>query len=167
MSVPDAGTENRATISPSPLGWGLMLLGRQWRNRVRLAAGDLPHGSRGYQVLAEAGAATSSNQSVLAATLGIDRTVMTYVIDSLVEAGLVEREPDPVDRRARRVVLTEPGRAALNRIDAAVADVEADLLGALSNGERRELCTLLERAASGLVHDDKRCAVVATALDGG
>jgi DNA-binding MarR family transcriptional regulator len=36
---------------------------------------------------------------------------MTYLLDSLAEAGLVERRPDPADRRARRIVATARGRS--------------------------------------------------------
>ena len=50
------------------------------------------------------------SQLALAQHLGIDRTVMTYLLDDLEAAGLIERRPDPADRRARRVVATRTGR---------------------------------------------------------
>ncbi|MGW1544775.1 MarR family transcriptional regulator [Streptomyces sp. NPDC002309] len=40
---------------------------------------------------------------------GVDRTVMTYLLDDLERAGPVERRPDPSDRRSRHVVATEHG----------------------------------------------------------
>jgi MarR family transcriptional regulator for hemolysin len=43
----------------------------------------------------------------LAQHLGIDRTAMTYLLDDLETAGLIERRPGPADWRARRVVATE------------------------------------------------------------
>jgi DNA-binding transcriptional MocR family regulator len=49
------------------------------------------------------------SQLALAQHLGIDRTVMTYLLDDLEAAGLIERRPDPADRRARRVVATQLG----------------------------------------------------------
>ncbi|MFK0044612.1 MarR family transcriptional regulator [Streptomyces sp. NPDC090741] len=48
----------------------------------------------------------------MATYLGIDRTVMTYLIDDLVTAGLVERRLNPADRRQRKIV-TAPGVDAL------------------------------------------------------
>ena len=36
---------------------------------------------------------------------------MTYLLDDLEQAGLIERRPEPADRRARRVVATDAGRA--------------------------------------------------------
>src|SRR5204862_8339718 len=41
-------------------------------------------------------------QLALAQHLGVDRTVMTYLIDDLEAAKLIERRPDPTDRRADR-----------------------------------------------------------------
>ena len=73
----------------------------------------MPGGPRGYQVLASAAVEGPRTQLALAQQLGLDRTVMTYLLDDLQKAGLVERRPDPADRRARRVVLTDAGRARL------------------------------------------------------
>lgn len=53
------------------------------------------------------------NQQALGVHLAIDRTVLTYLLDALVEAGVVERIPDPADRRARKIVTTERGRQIL------------------------------------------------------
>lgn len=49
------------------------------------------------------------NQLALATYMGIDRTVMTYVIDDLVTAGLVERRPNPADRHRRKIVAAARG----------------------------------------------------------
>ena len=51
-----------------------------------------------------------STQLGLADYLGIDRTVLPYVIDAPVDTGLVERVQRPVDRRARKIVprVSEP-----------------------------------------------------------
>ena len=68
-------------------------------------------GARGYLVLAVAGQGEPKSQLALAQHLGVDRTAMTYLLDDLEAAGLVERRPDPADRRARRVTLTDAGQA--------------------------------------------------------
>jgi DNA-binding MarR family transcriptional regulator len=68
---------------------------------------------------------------------------MTNRVDRLERRGLVERLPDPVDRRGVRVELTGDGRA---RVDAALSDLlasEEALLGALSGTERDALSALL------------------------
>jgi DNA-binding MarR family transcriptional regulator len=86
-------------------------------------------------------------QLALARRLGVDRTVMTHLIDDLERAGLVERRPDPADRRARRIVVTEPGGALLAVLDRRLADVEDVVLGPLDPAERRTLRALLSRVA--------------------
>ncbi|PZR52634.1 MarR family transcriptional regulator [Xylanimonas oleitrophica] len=152
-----------AATTPSLLGWSLAALLREWSARVAELSQELPHGPRGYQVLAAVVHDAPPTQAALAARLGIDRTVMTYLVDAFVGCELVERQQDPADRRARRIVATEHGRRVLALIDARVREAERELLGDLDDAERDVLYTLLERAASGAAHDDDRCGVVAQA----
>ncbi|MGN6088002.1 MAG: MarR family winged helix-turn-helix transcriptional regulator [Actinomycetes bacterium] len=68
---------------------------------------------------------------------------MTNRIDRLASKGLVERQPDPRDRRGVRVQLTEAGR---RRVDDAMSDLlqrEHSLLASLPAGERHRLATTL------------------------
>jgi DNA-binding MarR family transcriptional regulator len=68
---------------------------------------------------------------------------MTNRLDRLETRGLVTRGPDPDDRRAVRVRLTDTGRI---RADAAVADLldrEKALLGGLPEADRDRLAALL------------------------
>jgi DNA-binding MarR family transcriptional regulator len=68
---------------------------------------------------------------------------MTNRIDRLEAAGLVNREPDPSDKRGVLVTLTEQGQA---RVDAALADLlhrERVLLAGLDKGERKRLADML------------------------
>jgi DNA-binding MarR family transcriptional regulator len=75
---------------------------------------------------------------------------MTKRLDRLVEAGLVERRPDPDDRRGTLVRLTRKGRAGIDRaLEAHVANEEL-LLEPLSAADRRSLDHLLRRLLSGL-----------------
>lgn len=151
----------RTAPSRSMLGWSLTALLREWKARVSAVAEDLPHGERSYQVLAMSAHEEPPTQGALAARLGIDRTVMTYVLDDLERAGLIERRLDPADRRARRIVVTEVGRGVLDELDERVAEAEAELLSGLAPEQRDLLCGLLEHAASGAAPGDDRCGVVA------
>jgi DNA-binding MarR family transcriptional regulator len=68
---------------------------------------------------------------------------MTNRIDRLESRGLVRREPDPNDRRGVRVVLTDPGRRA---VDDAMSDLlarEHSLLASLDSEDRQSLAHLL------------------------
>jgi len=62
---------------------------------------------------------------------------MTNRIDRLVEHGLVERQPSPDDRRGVLVQLTDVGLARVDAAFADLLDVERNLLGDLSEADRR------------------------------
>ncbi|GAA4724652.1 hypothetical protein GCM10023216_13340 [Isoptericola chiayiensis] len=153
------------TTAHTPLGWPLAALLRGWSDGVATACADVPHGARGYEVLAAVVHDAPPTQASLAARLGIDRTVMTYLLDELVGCGLVERRQDPADRRARRIVATDHGRTVLADLDGRVHAAEDALLADLDNAEREHLRALLTRAATGAAPGDDRCAVVARVID--
>src|ERR1700733_9601695 len=92
------------------LGWALGVVFRSYAKAANAAFGDVPGGPRGYQVLRASARSDPRSQLELASHLGVDRTVMTYLLDDLEGAGLIRRHPDPADRRARRIVATTAGR---------------------------------------------------------
>jgi DNA-binding MarR family transcriptional regulator len=110
------------------LGWGLGTIFRAYVTAAHAAVADLPGGPRGYQVLAAAAHGTVGSQLALAQHLGVDRTVMTYLIDDLAAAGLIERRPDPADRRVRRIIATRQGTKLLAALDARLQAAEAHFL---------------------------------------
>src|SRR5216683_2100046 len=101
------------------LGWALGVVFRGYVAAATTALADVPGGPRGYQVIAAAARSEVGSQLALAHHLGIDRTVMTYMLDDLEAAGLIERQPDPADRRARRVIVTVRGTELLATLDTA------------------------------------------------
>src|ERR1700676_3864938 len=113
------------------LGWGLGTVFRAYVSAAHAAVADLPGGPRGYQVLSAAAQGAVGSQLALAQHLGVDRTVMTYLLDDLEGAGLIERRPDPADRRARRVVATQLGAELLATLDDRLREAEAYLLAPL------------------------------------
>jgi MarR family transcriptional regulator, transcriptional regulator for hemolysin len=130
-------------------GWVLGVLLRTYRDRITEAIGDFTLGPRGYQTLREVAREQQPSQLALASHLGIDRTVMTYVIDELEEAGLVERRPNPDDRRQRRIVATPRGREAVSALCQRVTEAENAVLAALDPAERAVVRRLLYKAALG------------------
>ena len=114
------------------LGQALAALLRRYLDGARDAVSDLPGGPRGFQVLLTSSEGACRNQATIAMRLGIDRTVMTYLVDDLEKAGMVERRPDPADRRARQVALTPVGEKVLATATERIREVEALVLGALS-----------------------------------
>jgi MarR family transcriptional regulator, transcriptional regulator for hemolysin len=134
----------------SELGWALGVVFRAWQRETEAAVGDLPHGPRGFQILSTLAVGEPPTQAAIATHLGIDRTVLTYVLDDLAAAGLVERTADARDRRVRRLVLTESGRSRLAALRERMDAVEAGLFPGLSASEAASLRALVERAAAGM-----------------
>jgi MarR family 2-MHQ and catechol resistance regulon transcriptional repressor len=70
---------------------------------------------------------------------------ITYVIDRLVEKGLVEREGCPEDRRASYAKLTESGRSMIERIFPEHARCVDHALGGLTDVEKERAIELVRR----------------------
>jgi DNA-binding MarR family transcriptional regulator len=86
-------------------------------------------------------------QNRIGQVLGIDRSTMVGLIDSLENAGLVSRERSRTDRRAYAVVLTDEGRRIIQRVLRPLTnEVQSGLLHRLDESEHALLDGLLEKA---------------------
>ena len=125
----------------------LMRVARTQRRRWldALAPWDLsPHQARALKVVCERDGVRLSD---LAETLRIAPRSATEVADGLQERGLVERTPDPGDRRAVILRATDEGRRIRDQIDAARAADSAELYGRLSAADRADLARILRSLA--------------------
>jgi DNA-binding MarR family transcriptional regulator len=101
-----------------------------------------------YEVLAalvRSGAPHQLTPGALGAAIVLSSGAMTNRIDRLEDAGLVERLPDPSDRRGTLVALTARGLEVVDQSVLAHLDNEERLLGALSRAERQQLTKLLRK----------------------
>ena len=98
-----------------------------------------------YAVLAAIEESGPASQSELSRRTGIYRSDLVAVINELAGAGLVERQPDPADRRRNVITVTGPGRQRLGQLDRLLAAVQDELLAPLAPPERAQLITLLQR----------------------
>jgi DNA-binding MarR family transcriptional regulator len=144
-------------------GWALGAVFRAYAKASRSAMDDVPGGPRGWQVLAAAAGDQPGTQLAIARRLGIDRTVMTYLLDDLERADLVQRTPDPNDRRARRLTVTAAGFRLLEDLTSRLTAVEHELLDCLEEPQREALRDSLRRIALHLDADPgaDRCEAAA------
>ena len=69
----------------------------------------------------------------------------TEVVDALESRGLVQRRPDPGDRRATLVEVTEDGASVLDAIRAARGTETERAFGKLSQADRTHLARILRK----------------------
>jgi DNA-binding MarR family transcriptional regulator len=89
----------------------------------------------------------------LTGTLMLTSSGTTKRLDRLERAGLVERAPDPQDRRGVLIRLTDKGRDVIDATTEAHLANERRLLAALSDAEREQLASLLRRLQLGIPPD--------------
>jgi DNA-binding MarR family transcriptional regulator len=75
---------------------------------------------------------------------------VTHRVDALARAGLVERIPDPDDRRGTLVALTQHGREVADEAMAAHMRCEAELAAVLSEQDQGALAALLRQLLTGM-----------------
>jgi DNA-binding MarR family transcriptional regulator len=80
-----------------------------------------------------------TSQQQAAQRLGVDRTTMVALLDTLEAKGLVSRHPDADDRRRNVVELTTAGQDTLQQATLASADAERALLAPLSPQAAQQL----------------------------
>src|ERR1700744_324603 len=84
-----------------------------------------------------------SRQSVLPADFELSPHSITDIVDGLERQGLAERRPDPADRRAKLVAITDAGHASLDVANATWERVLTQIFGALDEDDRATLLRLL------------------------
>src|SRR3954454_4709515 len=101
----------------------------------------------GYVALNHVAREPPSTQLALASAIGHDKTRLIAVLDALERDGLITREPDPADRRAKLVRITAAGAERHAAIVAAIRAMEDGFLGDLASDERVLLDAVLVRLA--------------------
>ncbi len=106
-----------------------------------------------YRVLATLDEFGPASQAALGRRSGIHVSEMVATINELAERELVERAPDPADRRRNVVSLTTAGKRQLRRLEKQLAERQDELLAPLSPDERKRFTELLSKL---LDHHDRR-----------
>jgi len=131
----------------------LDVLGRIVRGLTRLSGGleDGPALTATQRVaLIETVDAEPVRLQDLAERLGVSPPTTSRAVDALVEHGLLERVPDPEDRRAVRISLTERGRTSVAERKARVLDAFLPAAATMPAADQERLVELLTDLDSAL-----------------
>jgi DNA-binding MarR family transcriptional regulator len=97
-----------------------------------------------YSVLLALGGQPARSQAALAAQIGADKTRLIPILDDLQRRGLIERRPDPADRRSHLLSVTPEGRRASSKTQQEIQRQEEDLLAQLSPQDRATFLRTLD-----------------------
>lgn len=139
---------DRASLSRDNLGFLLAKASQRWNERLaeRLRQAGFPEvrpsfGSVLVPLLEEDGL----RMGELAARARLSKQAMTTLVRSVEDAGLVVREPDPTDRRAALVRLTERGRTFRPVAEQALLELDDRLRASLDEAELDRLAHALRK----------------------
>lgn len=90
------------------------------------------------------------NQGNYAERLEVEPITLCRMVDRLEEAGLVERRPDPADRRAWQLHLTGKSQAMLEKLQHEVDTLVEEMLGGIPDEERETFLRILSQVGSNL-----------------
>ena len=101
------------------------------------------------------------NQGRLAELLDVEPITLCRMVDRLSDAGLVERRPDPADRRAWRIFLSDSAHPIIGELRLLADALLDDALDGVPAKERAELSRLLERMRANLNSAEQKERVAA------
>src|SRR4051794_13275825 len=119
--------EPAAERAPRSVGFLISQLGFFSSRRFTEALEPLGIGPRDFLLMRFVAASEGQSQQALAERLQVPPSRMVALVDHLEDAGLVERRPDPEDRRVRGLHLTRKGRGVLDRAAKIAIDYETQL----------------------------------------
>lgn len=152
------------------VGFNLSSIGYAVSRRFRETLAPLDLEPREFALLRAVAAAEGQSQQALGDKLLIPASRMVAFVDALEARGLLERQANPEDRRARALYLTQSGRDLLGEAFSLAFAFEREMCADLSEDERGSLIDMLRRVGAqlGLPADANAAhAAHAAAMDDG
>jgi MarR family transcriptional regulator for hemolysin len=118
---------------------------RAWRQALDRRLKYLGVSQASWMTIAVAAKAPEPlSQSELAQSLGVEGATMVAMVDRLVKAGLVTREPSATDRRVKRVILTADGSSIYDKVRTEAAAFRKEVLAGIDPKKLLAATELLE-----------------------
>jgi DNA-binding MarR family transcriptional regulator len=131
--------------APSTLAFLLSQVGTHAARRFAERIAEVGLNPPLFRILNLIDAAEGRSQQAIGEAIQVPASRMVALVDELEQRGLVERRPDPADRRVRALYLTRKGRNALTRGREIARSHEEDLTRGMSDTDRTRLTKLLQK----------------------
>jgi len=162
-----AGPEQPGTVGqlvePAGLaastGYLLARVGGEARRRWARTLTELDLTPHQYSALMALNQLGAMSQQTLSRHVGIDPRNAGPVIDSLDAAGLIDRTPDPTNRRRYSMTLTSAGHTVVTELHDTAQDTERQLLAPLTAAEHGNLHELLSKLFTAINDTDHQDGV--------
>ena len=133
------------------IGFLLSDVSRLMRRSFNRRARDIGLTLAQWQAVAHLSRREGINQATLAELMEIQPITLARLIDRLTETGLVQRRPDPADRRAVQLYLTEAAAPLIKTMWDLAAQTRAEALAGLPPGTRQMLIEALQHMRQNLI----------------
>jgi DNA-binding MarR family transcriptional regulator len=114
-------------------------------NRFEVRAAEIPLNLAQAKALVRLEKNEGVSQARLAELAEVDPMTMVRILDRMEAEGLLERRPDPADRRARCLYLTAKAKPILGEIWRLSDEIRAEIFAGVSQAEREQFMTVLQR----------------------
>jgi MarR family transcriptional regulator for hemolysin len=126
-------------------GFLLKEVSRRYAHRFEVRAAEIPVNLAQAKALVRLGKNEGVSQARLAELAEVDPMTMVRMLDRMEAEGLLERRPDPADRRARCLYLTAKAKPILDEIWRLSDEIRAEIFAGVSKAEREQFMAVLER----------------------
>lgn len=131
--------------APSTLAFLLSQVGIHASRRFAERIAEVDLNPPLFRILNLIDAAEGRSQQAIGEAIQVPPSRMVALVDELEQRSLVERRPNPADRRVRALYLTRKGRTALTRGREIAKAHEEEITHGMSDAERTRLTKLLQK----------------------
>ena len=149
------GNQGNNSSQPMSLGFLINDVARLFRRNFNRQVQQLGLTQSQWQILAHLSRNEGMRQIQLAETLELQPISVARLIDRMQTAGWVERKPDPNDRRAFQLYLTEKATPILEQMRKHSAQIHTEALEDITAEQEQNILQLLTRIKANLIQQSE------------